>query len=769
MVEIKGGYTPGKAWGSHSGFETGWDPGSGGVGGGGSNVWGLLQKQQQMKDMQARAQLDLIAEQIAASRQQRMTRPERAPETAEQAAIRYMDWAAQMNFGGGPMATYGSKKYYDVMSANDAVTKAAALRGISTGGRHTDLSERGPTEAFQRQSQEAAGRETIASPGPAFEATGMRAGAMPGGSRYGPGFNAGFGNAVPAQAPMGGIEGATFGNSDLDAYSRYGGPNTMGMQPQMPAGYGMKLPPQEEGTLPGTIPETGQALMHEGEAVIPAEQVDQPLLRYLREDAMRKGVPLGQGTRDGYGCGTLKYQAGSLGGPGDMEAYAKWFAEGNDPLQRGAAAQRGIQGWQSTPKPPAPAVPRRSPWLGQLDDVSRRSPWLGKTDDTIKLMAKATEAVEAGKPVADDVTKALKKTKKGKAFLAALVATGGIAAMSGEAEKLPWYKMMMLGSGIGAAPLAVYEATKKMTEQEEPSAPRALGESMRGLVGGAGATVGGVAGPFAQGLAPELEGEQPMPPAPEGPPVEQMMGAQPQPGPPGPQPGSLEGALGRTSQGDFGSPEAPLQLQGAPEGPYPESMQDLRSLPENITARHKAGMNMVEAERLLDHLQFHGHELDPNQYQMLTEQAKQKMALGQMYSKTGQGREQAMKAQALVGAELQKKLLEITTREETKGEQARTTQEQKYDRMERLSTIRQGAMQLRTIVSSALNSDSSRARQENMALLARLMQFAAEGSGDRALSEAEALDIAEGLINAPKEQQEMSIVTLEDILRQIGQ
>jgi len=757
MVEIKGGYTPGQAWGSHSGFETGWDPGSGG-GGGSGNVWGLLQKQQQMKDMQAQAQLNLIAEQIAASRQQRMTRPERAPETAEQAAIRYMDWAAKMNFGGGPMATYGSKKYHDVMSAADATTKAAALRGIATGGGHADISERGPTEAFQRQSEEAAGRETIAPFGASFAGRNvpeMGDDTYPG-SRFGPGFNTGLGNAGSRLKGGSGWDITNIGITGSGAGARLGGEEQFvyPQRPQMPAAYGTKtpnfpaLPPQEEGTLPGTIPETGQALMHEGEAVIPAEQVDQPLLRYLRQDAMRKGVPLGQASGGGYGCGTLKYADGSLGQGFDPEAYARFFAEGNDPLQRGAAAQRGIQGWQSTPKPPAAAIGRRSPWLGK----------------NIGLMTEATEAVKAGKPVADDVVKVLGKTKKGRTFLesigisAAIIAAASAGA-SGE-KGHPWYRKYT--PQLGAA-WAAKDAIESMMEGTDAS--ESIAGGIRNQLGGYWAGMGEEIGGFAKGLAPELAGEQPMPPAPEGPPVEQMMGAQPQPGPPGPPPGSLEGALGRTSLGDFGSPEAPLQLQGQPEAPYPETMQDLRSLPENITARHKAGMNMVEAERLLDHLQFHGHKLDPQQYEMLTEQAKQKMALGQMYGKTGQDREKFMQEQARMGTELQKALQKIQVTQSEMGKRQLSVEEKKTEGRKELAYIREEVSQLGNLIEGALNSDSSRTRADNKDIIAGIIQQAMQAQGKGEMGSVEALERADELIGMGKEDQTMMVTMLQQIIR----
>lgn len=78
--------------------------------------------------------------------------------------------------------------------------------------------------------------------------------------------------------------------------------------------------PYKKGSLPGTVPETGPAKLHKNEIVISADQVDEPLLHYLKTDKLRK---LRSGQMDGKGTGPGtpptaasmikdEFQAGSL-------------------------------------------------------------------------------------------------------------------------------------------------------------------------------------------------------------------------------------------------------------------------------------------------------------------------------------------------------------------------------------------------------------------------------------------------------------------------
>jgi hypothetical protein len=453
----------------------------------------------------------------------------------------------------------------------------------------------------------------------------------------------------------------------------------------------------------------------------------------------------------------MGYAEGSLG-QGGWGDFWKVVGEAKEEANRLEAAKRGIRGMQVSPKPvPRPKAPTTA------------APW--STYGGPGGMSKSAMAKVAKKELGDDAIKALGKTNKGKALLATLGIAGGVAAAAGDVEPLDWKEMLMfaLNPPVAIGHAAMQDMMGAAAQGEEPPGMgMALGQAAREQVGGMGAAYAPQVGGFIRGLVPGMgEGA---PPAEEAAGPMPATGIEEPAGPPaaaGPPAGTLEAALGRTGAGDFGTPEEPLTLEGEAEPAYPEGYEDLRSLPENITARHKAGMNQVQAEKLLDHLQFHGHELPPEQYQMVMDQAKQKMTLAQMYGKQTQDREKFMQQTAMVGAELQKKLQEIITRETTKGTEQRTTQQQKYDRLERLSTIRQGAMGLRTIIDNALNNPSARSRTDNMTIIATLLQEAAQFSGDAQLDERDALERAEMIVNAPKEQQEFAIITLQDILQQM--
>lgn len=98
-----------------------------------------------------------------------------------------------------------------------------------------------------------------------------------------------------------------------------------------------------DGTLPGTVPKTGPANIHEGEAVVSADQVDEPLMRYLMADKMKK---MESGQMDGKGTGPGKdmqsYQGGSYGPPANLFDDPSYSDE--DILPGGGGAPDG-PGW----------------------------------------------------------------------------------------------------------------------------------------------------------------------------------------------------------------------------------------------------------------------------------------------------------------------------------------------------------------------------------------------------------------------------------------
>lgn len=125
----------------------------------------------------------------------------------------------------------------------------------------------------------------------------------------------------------------------------YGAPGSVGPEgPQLPrrgvqargAG-GSVLSQYKEGTLPGTVPETGKTTVHKGEVVIPEAQVTPSLMAMLIEDASKKGT-----LKKGYKCGTLKpgYQRGTLAEEQDETMRElNLLLEGGEPERRPSAAE----------------------------------------------------------------------------------------------------------------------------------------------------------------------------------------------------------------------------------------------------------------------------------------------------------------------------------------------------------------------------------------------------------------------------------------------
>jgi hypothetical protein len=67
------------------------------------------------------------------------------------------------------------------------------------------------------------------------------------------------------------------------------------------------IPTFKKGSLPGTVPKTGNYKLHKGEIVVSEPQVDEPLLNYLIGDKLRKGIT------DKNPKGYKTYQEGTLG------------------------------------------------------------------------------------------------------------------------------------------------------------------------------------------------------------------------------------------------------------------------------------------------------------------------------------------------------------------------------------------------------------------------------------------------------------------------
>jgi hypothetical protein len=571
------------------------------------------------------------------------------------------------------------------------------------------------------------------------------------------------------------------------------------------------------------VPKTGKTTIHSGEAVIPAEQVDEPLLAYLRRDAMMKGVPLGHGSQSkgyaegnlGEGWETLRRWLGGAGATqGGMQEWQSRYGPeavppkglGNLPVPTGPGGQGEwvSGGFQHAPGSVDPETLRRfreldeaikaaSPadrklleagrerlllasgegaGLGRIPEVTGlgdelgRLPVTGATRGAAPTMAmrgagKAATSAKVAEALGDDAVKALRKTSKGRLFLGSAIGTAAlVGASAGEpsqAERvLPWMRFDVM-----AQPWVMLQ---EMLAQKRAGreGPEAVGAGVRTAVGELGREALGPVAPFARGLAPGMmePGVEETEPAAVGDQGSDEFVGPPEGLPPAP---TLEGALGRVAEGDFGTPEAPLQLTGEAEPDFPESYEDLRALPENITAQHKAKMNMVQAEKMMDHLQFHGHELSPDAYQQVTDQIKMKTSLADMYGKQVQSREKfAQQGQKLM-QDLSKKLVEI----EARGDQQRTTEELRQQNREDLVRLRGSSAMVRTLVNNMVSKESGARRDDAKQLLIQIIQNLQRYKGVNVAADADVLDRLDAMETAGQEDVEMFISGLENALSEL--
>jgi hypothetical protein len=129
-----------------------------------------------------------------------------------------------------------------------------------------------------------------------------------------------------------------------------------------------------EGSLPGTVPKTGNYQLHRGEVVVSEPQVDEPLIAALVEDKMRKGIT-GKNPKGHRGN---SYDQGSLAGPGPY-VRPEWtpypdigggFTLPNRPETRLRLGSGRLSGFEDLPlgpefEPPGPGV--RPEWSPDIE------------------------------------------------------------------------------------------------------------------------------------------------------------------------------------------------------------------------------------------------------------------------------------------------------------------------------------------------------------------------------------------------------------------
>lgn len=344
----------------------------------------------------------------------------------------------------------------------------------------------------------------------------------------------------------------------------------------------------KHGTLPGTLKKNQKAKLHEGEVVISADQVDEPLMAYLMNDKLRK---LRTGQMDGKGTGPGAYRGGTLGAkftemPGYQEG-SLWerfnrYAEDVDRAaltrlnallygSRPAAMERGFRGFGESARDIIPARGEKAPEPRKPDEEMSVKEWLatygpGAGPDIDYL----TEDWEPRWPVMPTIPTPSREAV-------------GIPGAPFEGPE------RRAADVLGTVAQQEEEFLKGAKERRETAATEAAEEQERQRIEEATAR----------------------------------------------QEASLQEALARVRRGDLGTREAPLMLRGDPSIPLQEAFNTAAALregetPEQFAARGKAEherfmtiTNRSKAERIQDFLASPtGSEMDPQQARILENQAK---------------------------------------------------------------------------------------------------------------------------------------------------
>lgn len=422
----------------------------------------------------------------------------------------------------------------------------------------------------------------------------------------------------------------------------------------------------EQGSLPGRVPKTGKAKIHEGEVVVSADQADDDLVQFLTWDKMRK-IASGQMDGKGTGPGAKGYAEGSL---------PRWpgYGEASKGMPAGAELEFVNYVSESGDKEMGEAI--LEGWGSKKDTVKIRPITNGAPDpSTIEIPAKsivgklgkrlsgALQGMVGGvDALLDPMFGLIQNQPEGQEALRSI----GLGFLAGDDEEqtfrkgsLPEYQrgsmeypegaleredILALMRGLppqmgGEPPVSTGQPFGPGSEMEDFGR---LLEAMPGLsrffqpqedappfpsygLGGPEPVAGGedVMSP----IPPEIS--QPMMPPPSGP-----------MGPPVPPEvrgqnayqQSLEQALGRVQGGDLGSPESPLTLEGGGRGPLvrgdeglpPEMRQFAPEEPSWRQAQHEktmATLNRQKADRILDYLSREGTGIDPDMRKNLMDQA----------------------------------------------------------------------------------------------------------------------------------------------------
>jgi hypothetical protein len=535
------------------------------------------------------------------------------------------------------------------------------------------------------------------------------------------------------------------------------------------------------GSLPGTVPKTGKALIHKGEVVVPAKQVDPELMRWLVADAARKGtLPRGRNKNSkGYGCGSLKrgYQGGSM----DEDAFWQLYNEMRSGVAQATPGQGATTGASIGGGPMANLY--RSGAMEELADLSKR--------DKLTLQRALDDAAKGGK----NLTQYTKYFKgKGKWGIVAALGAGALA----------------VGSAEFGGPPSPKGTTKVLPTPGEYRSRVGPGRTARdryprqhpgGIVPAPPDPPTGYGGPLgaALGLGEELKERVTRPPEREGGGIMRMMGragealepvgrmlgygeAPPQepdvapvaPAPPSSVPynpaqarGSLGLAASRVKQGDLGTPERPLELIGVPSE-REEAFRDLSGMYEQKRDQHEGAMLELRAKQTMDRLSKWGHTMDKDTYNVLNSQAKMDMALAQDYKKRVREREKSLEEELKASTELSTALAKIFAKEQAMGERQVTNIEKRAEQT-RINYLYKGqAASLPGVYKTATSHSSAARRAEAMAEVATILQNLQKVIKGESLSMREADEMVQELMEMPPEEAQEFFQRLQEKVRATG-
>jgi phosphohistidine phosphatase SixA len=185
--------------------------------------------------------------------------------------------------------------------------------------------------------------------------------------------------------------------------------------------------------------------------------------------------------------------------------------------------------------------------------------------------------------------------------------------------------------------------------------------------------------------------------------------------------GSLGYATSRAKQGDFGTPEKPLELIGVPSE-RESGYRDLSGIYEQRRDSEEAANLERRARTTMDKLAKHGHTMDKQTYSELQGRAKMDLALSQDYKKRVREREKSLEDELKSASDLTTALTKIVAREEEAGKRQVGVATHKNELKKSLYLYRAEANSLPSLYKIAVGHTSPARRAEAMGEVAQILK-----------------------------------------------